>query len=206
MCLSVPHEYRYPFCVLILKIGTMPVLNIRILWYCVVCWEIQHISNRMTTVDSNEHSIDHISLWLPVTSITLMFNVSWRKMFPALLTAVCVALVNMSRSIRTSVPSILSSATALMPTSELLCAEGNSLSWILLPQPVSVKSLGSVEREFHNHINFVRANHAMCKYCCIVTVTWFRSWPEQQFYVPCWTVSIWFSEDMLWNIISPTWI
>ena len=61
-----------------------------------------------------------------------MINVSWKKMFPALLMAVSVALVNTSRSIRTSVPSILSSARALMPTSDLLCAEGNSWSWILL--------------------------------------------------------------------------
>ena len=87
-------------------------------------------------------------------------------MFPALLTAVCVVLVNMSRSIRTSVPSILSSAAALMPTSDLLCAEGNSRSSITLSHPVSVKSLRSVEREFHNHINFVQANHA--KYVDIV--------------------------------------
>ena len=114
-----------------------------------------------------------------------MFSISWKKMFPALLTAVCVALVNMSRSIRTSVPSILSSATALMPTSDVLCAEGNSRSWILLLHPVSVKSLRSVEREFHRHINFVQDNHAICKYwytVSITTVTWFTSWPEQELY------------------------
>ena len=44
---------------------------------------------------------------IPVLSITLMVDVSLKKMFPALLTVSCDGLVNESCTVRISVPSIL---------------------------------------------------------------------------------------------------
>ena len=72
-------------------------------------------------------------------------------MFPALLTAVRVVRVNTSRSIRTSVPSILPSARALKPTSDVLCVEPNPRSVIVAPQLRSPKSSLPVERESYCH-------------------------------------------------------
>ena len=56
-----------------------------------------------------------------------MIDVSLMKMFPALLTAVCDGLVNVSCTVRTSVPSILSSARKKMLTSELLARNRESV-------------------------------------------------------------------------------
>ena len=81
--------------------------------------------------------------------MTLIVDVSLTKMFPALLTAVCDALDNLSCTVRTSVPSILSSGRKVIATSEVGVAE-NVKSIILLLHPVAVKSIKSVERKCYN--------------------------------------------------------
>ena len=79
-----------------------------------------------------------------------MVDVFLKKMFPALLTTVCDTLDNVSSTVRTSVPSILSSAQKMKPTSEVL-GLGNCDSVTVWLQPVAVKSFKSVEREFYCH-------------------------------------------------------
>ena len=49
-----------------------------------------------------------------------MVDVFLTKMFPALLMAVCDGIVGVNCTVRTSVPSILSSAQKMKPTSEVL--------------------------------------------------------------------------------------
>ena len=68
-----------------------------------------------------------------------MVDVFLIKMFPALLTAVSVSLDNVSRSVRTSFPSIFSSLRKVMPT----CAVGDtkpcvSVKVTLHPMPEAV--------------------------------------------------------------------
>lgn len=79
-----------------------------------------------------------------------MVDVSLRKMFPALLMVFCVGLVNVSCTVRTSIPSILSSAQKMMPISKV-SGTGAAASIIVLLHPVAVKSFKSVERQFHSH-------------------------------------------------------
>ena len=79
-----------------------------------------------------------------------MVDVSLKKMFPALWTVFCVGLVNVSCSVRTSIPSILSSAQKMMPISEV-SGTGATVSINVVLHPVAVKSFKSVEREFHSH-------------------------------------------------------
>ena len=88
---------------------------------------------------------------IPVVSITLIVDVSLKKMFPALLTVTCVGLVNVSCSVKTSVPSILSSAQKMMPISEVPGTARVTVSIIVLLHPVAVKSFTSVEREFPSY-------------------------------------------------------
>ena len=79
-----------------------------------------------------------------------MVDISLKKMFPALLIVSSVGFVNVSCSVKTSVPSILSSAQKMMPISEV-SGTGATISIIVLLHPVAVKSFKSVEREFHSH-------------------------------------------------------
>ena len=79
-----------------------------------------------------------------------MVDVSLKKMFPALLTVYCAGVVNVSCSVKTSIPSILSSAQKMMPISEV-SGTGATVSIMVLLHPVAIKSFKSVEREFHSH-------------------------------------------------------
>ena len=101
-----------------------------------------------------------------------MIDVSLKKMFPALLTVFCVGLVNVSCSVRTSIPSILSSAQKMMPISKVL-GTGATVSIIVLLHPVAVKSFKSVEREFPSSVSFnavlqVKLEHLVA--CTIFTM------------------------------------
>ena len=92
-----------------------------------------------------------------------MCNVSWKKIFPELLTAVCVAPSNVICTFRISVPSSLLSSLKAMTISN----KGLSpmLSVRLSPHPFSEKSFEPVDRIVLNwtdvyfyHANLLRAN------------------------------------------------
>ena len=80
-----------------------------------------------------------------------MVDVSRMKMFPALVTTDCAGLVNLSSTVKTSVPSILLSLEKIMPTCVVAGESGDAVSVTLRLHPVSVKSFRSIKREFHSH-------------------------------------------------------
>ena len=85
-----------------------------------------------------------------------MVDVSLIKMFLVLLTAICVAGVNPSCTVRTSVPSSFSSRRKLMLTSETP-GVGNVKSVTVLLQPLAAKSLKSVERKILQSLALLKA-------------------------------------------------
>ena len=80
---------------------------------------------------------------VPVISATLKLNVSWKKIFPELLTAVCVASSNAICTFRISVPSSLLSSSKVMPNSNKGLVSMFSVR--RSPHPPSMKSFEPVE-------------------------------------------------------------
>ena len=97
---------------------------------------------------------------VPVISATLKLNVSWKKIFPELLTAVCVASSNAICTFRISVPSSLLSSSKVMPNSNKGLVSMFSVR--RSPHPLSVKSFEPVDRivstEQMYHANLLLAN------------------------------------------------
>ena len=81
---------------------------------------------------------------VPVISATLKLNVSWKKIFPELLTAVCVASSNAICTSRISVPSSLLSSSKVMPNSNKGLVSMFSVR--RSPHPPSMKSFEPVDR------------------------------------------------------------